>query len=67
MNNGSLKALTHFFFGIYFICTGEDGVYSRVNEQGDIILTNVDGSEPKVFLPGANITNVSTCPGARKH
>ncbi|KAG0007841.1 hypothetical protein BGZ82_005064, partial [Podila clonocystis] len=35
----------------------EDGVYSTVNEHGDIILTNVDGSEPKVFLPGANVTN----------
>ncbi|KAG0334220.1 hypothetical protein BG004_000506 [Podila humilis] len=36
---------------------GEDGVYSRINEKGDIILTNVDGSEPKVFLPGANVTD----------
>lgn len=38
-----------------------------MNEQGDIILTNVDGSEPKVFLPGANITDVSTCSGSMKH
>ncbi|KAF9395973.1 hypothetical protein BGX21_009711 [Mortierella sp. AD011] len=36
---------------------GEDGVYSRINDDGDIILTNVDGSEPKVFLPGANVTD----------
>ncbi|KAF8926619.1 hypothetical protein BGZ52_005385, partial [Haplosporangium bisporale] len=36
---------------------GEDGVYSSMNEQGDIVLTNVDGSEPKIFLPGANVTN----------
>ena len=39
---------------------GDDGVYSRVNSDGDIILTNVDGSEPKVFLPGANVTDVSS-------
>ncbi|KAI7824647.1 dipeptidyl peptidase IV N-terminal region-domain-containing protein [Gamsiella multidivaricata] len=36
---------------------GDDGVYSRINAAGDIILTNVDGSEPKVFLPGANVTD----------
>ncbi|KAG9067683.1 hypothetical protein KI688_011270 [Linnemannia hyalina] len=36
---------------------GDDGVYSTVNDNGDIILSNVDGSEPKVFLPGANVTD----------
>ncbi|KAF9432501.1 hypothetical protein BGZ76_010697 [Entomortierella beljakovae] len=36
---------------------GDDGVYSLINGDGDIILTNVDGSEPKVFLPGSNVTN----------
>ncbi|KAF9358129.1 hypothetical protein BGX26_002420 [Mortierella sp. AD094] len=36
---------------------GDDGVYSRINDDGDIILTNVDGSKPKVFLPGANVTD----------
>ncbi|KAF9200764.1 hypothetical protein BGZ49_009007 [Haplosporangium sp. Z 27] len=36
---------------------GDDGVHSRINADGDIILTNVDGSEPKVFLPGANVTD----------
>ncbi|KAG0222716.1 hypothetical protein BGX31_008912 [Mortierella sp. GBA43] len=36
---------------------GEDGVYSTVNANGDIILNNVDGSEPRVFLPGTNITD----------
>ncbi|KAG0202125.1 hypothetical protein BGX28_005267 [Mortierella sp. GBA30] len=36
---------------------GEDGVYSRINAKGDIVLTSVDGSEPKVFLPGANVTD----------
>ncbi|KAG0231176.1 hypothetical protein BGW42_000408 [Actinomortierella wolfii] len=36
---------------------GADGVYSHINADGDIILNNVDGSEPKVFLPGANVTD----------
>ncbi|KAG0077163.1 hypothetical protein BGZ90_007622 [Linnemannia elongata] len=36
---------------------GDDGVYSTVNADGDIILSNVDGSKPKVFLPGANVTD----------
>ncbi|KAF8930232.1 hypothetical protein BGZ58_008379 [Dissophora ornata] len=38
---------------------GDDGVYSRINAKGDIILTNVDGSEPRVFLPGANVTDTN--------
>ncbi|KAF9904887.1 hypothetical protein EC991_002250 [Linnemannia zychae] len=38
---------------------GDDGVYSTVNADGDIILSNVDGSEPKVFLPGANVTDAN--------
>ncbi|KAF9977561.1 hypothetical protein BGZ73_005690 [Actinomortierella ambigua] len=36
---------------------GGDGVYSRIDKNGDIILTNVDGSEPRAFLPGANVTD----------
>ncbi|KAF9183212.1 hypothetical protein BGZ51_004173 [Haplosporangium sp. Z 767] len=36
---------------------GDDGVFSRINANGDIILTHVDGSEPRVFLPGANVTD----------
>ncbi|KAF9155773.1 hypothetical protein DFQ26_009632 [Actinomortierella ambigua] len=38
---------------------GADGVYSRIDSNGDIVLTNVDGSEPKVFLPGANVTDAN--------
>ncbi|KAF9981576.1 hypothetical protein BGZ75_007084 [Mortierella antarctica] len=38
---------------------GQDGVYSRINANGDIVLTNVDGSEPKVLLPGANVTDAN--------
>ncbi|KAF9426556.1 hypothetical protein BGZ94_006359 [Podila epigama] len=38
---------------------GKDGVYSRINANGDIVLTNVDGSEPKVFLYGANVTDAN--------
>ncbi|KAF9313541.1 hypothetical protein BG003_005079 [Podila horticola] len=51
------SSFTPRFQSLAWMPYGEDGVYSRVNEHGDIILTNVDGSEPKVFLPGANVTN----------
>ncbi|GJJ79193.1 dipeptidyl aminopeptidase B [Entomortierella parvispora] len=36
---------------------GKDGGYSRIDANGDIILNNVDGSEPKVFLPAKNVTD----------
>ncbi|KAG0056197.1 hypothetical protein BGZ83_006106 [Gryganskiella cystojenkinii] len=36
---------------------GTDGIYSTINGNGDIILSNVDGTEPKVFLPGKNVTD----------
>ncbi|KAG0018086.1 hypothetical protein BGZ81_010404 [Podila clonocystis] len=51
------SSFTPRFQSLAWMPYGEDGVYSTVNEHGDIILTNVDGSEPKVFLPGANVTN----------
>ncbi|KAF9306990.1 hypothetical protein BGZ74_001111 [Mortierella antarctica] len=51
------SSFTPQFQSLAWMPYGEDGVYSRVNGHGDIILTSVDGSEPKVFLPGANVTN----------
>ncbi|KAG0099083.1 hypothetical protein BGZ93_009277 [Podila epicladia] len=51
------SSFTPRFQSLAWMPYGEDGVYSRVNEHGDIILTSVDGSEPRVFLPGANVTN----------
>ncbi|KAF9980325.1 hypothetical protein BGZ65_005231 [Modicella reniformis] len=36
----------------------DDGVYSTINSDGDIILTSMDGSEPRALLPAANVTDV---------
>ncbi|KAF9362944.1 hypothetical protein BGX34_005222 [Mortierella sp. NVP85] len=33
-----------------------DGVYSTIGANGDIVLTNVDGTEPTVFLSGSKVT-----------
>ncbi|KAI1306255.1 hypothetical protein EDD11_004841 [Mortierella claussenii] len=51
------QSFTPKFQSLAWMPYGDDGVYSRISADGDIILTNVDGSEPTVLLPGANVTD----------